>query len=353
MTPQEREEASITTVLEGTSFAGILFSHIAVLLTRPRGYLRGFFEALRFGRGRTIETVKAVVYFSRAVALGRWITASGCLHCHTHFASSIALLISSIFPVTFSATLHGPDEFTDPEGFGLARKLSKARLISATSYFALSQIYRFCPPQYWRNAAMNYLGVDPEFFEPSEKQAAEPPEIVCVARLAPVKAQRILIRAAAILVASGREFKLRFVGDGSDRGQLEELTRELSLDRYVIFDGWLNEQEVKQRLRGASIFSLASFAEGQPVVLMEAMAMEIPCVAPSIMGVPELIRHGQDGLLTAPADPAGLAATLAELLDDESLRLRIGAAGRQRITDKFNLGDNVRRFAEKLTAAIG
>ena len=91
---------------------------------------------------------------------------------------------------------------------------------------------------------------------------------------------------------------------------------------------------------------LASFAEGVPVVLMEAMAMEIPCVATWITGIPELIIDGVHGLLVAPSDEEGLVQAIAKLLTDPDLRLRLGRAGRARVLERYNLDTNTRRMAE-------
>jgi len=73
-------------------------------------------------------------------------------------------------------------------------------------------------------------------------------------------------------------------------------------------------------------FVLASLYEGTPIVLMEAMAMEIPCIASAINGIPELIAHGQTGVLFPPADPARLAECIQSLMDDPELAARLGRA---------------------------
>lgn len=96
----------------------------------------------------------------------------------------------------------------------------------------------------------------------------------------------------------------------------------------------------------ADIFALASFAEGVPVVLMEAMAMEIPCVATSINGIPELIRDGVDGLLVAPSDVQGLSAALARLMDEATLRESLGKAGRLRVQQRYELSKSADRLAD-------
>jgi glycosyltransferase involved in cell wall biosynthesis len=97
--------------------------------------------------------------------------------------------------------------------------------------------------------------------------------------------------------------------------------------------------------RETDLFALASFAEGVPVVLMEAMAMEIPCLATWITGVPELIRHGVDGWLVPPSDPAVFAAAIAHLIDHPELRQRLGSAGRARVQECYDLTGNTQRLA--------
>jgi glycosyltransferase involved in cell wall biosynthesis len=114
----------------------------------------------------------------------------------------------------------------------------------------------------------------------------------------------------------------------------------------VIVEGWKNQTEVRELYRRADIFALASFAEGVPVVLMEAMAMQLPCVATRITGIPELIRDGIDGLLVTPSDAAELAVAIARLIDDPGLRRRLAAAGRVRVEEKYHLATNVARLGE-------
>jgi len=122
--------------------------------------------------------------------------------------------------------------------------------------------------------------------------------------------------------------------------------RKLDLTEQVIVEGWKNQVEVRELYRRADIFALASFAEGVPVVLMEAMATQLPCVATRITGIPELIRDGIDGLLVTPSDPSELAGAIARLIDDPALRRRLAAAGRTRVEEKYHLTANVARLAE-------
>jgi len=122
---------------------------------------------------------------------------------------------------------------------------------------------------------------------------------------------------------------------------------ELGLgDDAVRFEGSLNQDRVRALYRECDVFALASFEEGVPVVLMEAMAMEIPCVATHITGVPELIRNEVNGLLVAPSDEAGLAAALRRLIEDPELRRRLGASARRSVSEEYDLARNTAKLAE-------
>ncbi|HSO82663.1 glycosyltransferase family 4 protein, partial [Thiocapsa sp.] len=157
----------------------------------------------------------------------------------------------------------------------------------------------------------------------------------------------------ARLAAAGRRVLLRFVGDGPDRDSLEQEARTRGLGASVVFEGSVNQDRIRALYSTADVFALASFAEGIPVVLMEAMAMEIPCVTTFITGHPELIRDGVDGMLVAPSDAAALAEAIAGLIADPERRRRLGEAGRRRVIEKYDLETNTRRLADILRHRLG
>jgi glycosyltransferase involved in cell wall biosynthesis len=287
------------------------------------------------------------LYFAEAVIAGRWMMAEGYSHFHVHFSSTVGLLVTAVFPLTMSITLHGPDEFTDPAGFHLERKVSASSFVCAISHFARSQVMRFCDPSQWSKVEVSRLGVDTALYAPrTHRDQPDLFELICVGRLAPVKAQHVLLGAVSRLVRDGYRVRLRLVGDGPERGLLEARAVELGIESSVVFEGWRNQDAVLALYHQADIFVLASFAEGVPVVLMEAMAMEIPCVATWVAGIPELITDGAQGLLVAPSDEEGLARAIARLLDDPELRRRLGQAGRARVLEQYDLDTNFSRMAE-------
>lgn len=161
--------------------------------------------------------------------------------------------------------------------------------------------------------------------------AALPLTVLCVGRLAAVKGFPVLLDATARARSEGHDVRLRLVGDGPERPLVESRVRALGLCPYVTLAGALNHDEVLEQYWQVDAFALASFSEGVPVVLMEAMACELPCVATGVAGIPELIRDGQDGLLVPPGDPEALAAALARLAGDAALRRRLAASARERV----------------------
>lgn len=346
MTTEEREEASATYFVKSTGIIKIARCHLATFFAHPASYIRGFVYALSLGRFNPKQTISALFYFVEAVIVGSWMKRHQLSHFHTHFSSTVGLIIQRIFPMTMSITIHGPSEFDDPVGFKLSEKISESFFICAISNYARSQLMKVSDYSQWSKIAVSPLGVDPGVFKPRLFRATpEIFEVICVGRLVSVKAQHILVAAIDCLRKQNRQVRLRLVGDGPDRIGLEQDVAARELSDYVIFEGWRNQDQILALYEQADIFALASFAEGVPVVLMEAMAMEIPCVATRITGIPELIRDEVEGLLVAPSSVEELTQAIAKLMDDSELRLRLGKRSRERILEKYDLTRNTERLA--------
>lgn len=347
LTPEERDEANATLYLLEAMPLRILFAHLSTLVRRPVGYCRGLAMALRLA-GLNLPLVPArLISFAEAVVIGRWASERGFEHLHTHFSSNATMVAARIFSLSFSMTIHGPDEFNDVVSFHMAEKLNRCLFARAISQFGKSQIMRASKPQSWSKIECCYLGVDLSApTPPPTRPSPSSFRVVTVGRLAPVKGQRVLIDAFRILIAEGRHAELWIAGDGSERSALEQHAAACGLSQHVRFTGAISQPAVQELYREADCFALASFAEGIPVVLMEAMSMEIPCVATWVNGIPELIRDERDGLLVPPSDAAALAKQIARLMDDAGLRERLGRAGRIRAREAFNLEPNTRQLTE-------
>lgn len=356
MTADEAEEARTTYYLKAHGVRGALLAHLWGLL-RPASYLRGLVYGLRFGGWNLKRGLFGFFYFTEALMLARWMAALRLTHLHVHFATAaanIALILKQISPVGMSMTIHGPDEFYDVPGQKLMEKIAAADFFVCIGRFARSQMMKLSPADQWSKFEICPLGVDVANYNPErEQREGKPFTILCVGRLTPAKGQHILIEACAALRDWGRDFRLVMVGAGPDEQSLRASVAQLRLEQQVVFTGALNQDEVRARYRDSDVFALPSFAEGIPVVLMEAMASGVPCVTTRITGIPELIRDGIDGLLVTPSDAQELADTLAMLMDDLDLRRELGEAGRVRVGEHYNLSDNVARLGRIFAARLG
>lgn len=344
----EADEQRGTRYVKRVGVVSALLANLSVFIRRPVRYSRVLASGVVAQGFRLGDAFRSILYFVEAVIVGRWLQQSGVTRVHCHFSTNVGLPAARLFDLDLSMTIHGPTEFDDPIAFRMRDKIETASLVVAISQFARSQIMRNSDNSNWPKIEVIPLGIDPQEFVPRQPPGGTPIEIICVGRLAGVKAQQILIAAFKQLVDSGRDVLLRLVGDGEDRVNLESIVRELNITDRVVFEGWLNQDQVQDRLRRADIFALASFAEGVPVVLMEAMAMEIPCVSTWVNGIPELIRDRVDGLLVPPSDATELANAIDRLIEDQALRESIAKAGRQRVIEKYDLSKNVPRLSHRL-----
>jgi glycosyltransferase involved in cell wall biosynthesis len=351
MTEIERREREQTFVVLPFG-AHFLKAHLATALGNPAGYARGLWLAVKLSRSSLRSLFFHFIYFLEAVVAGHAARRAGCGRVHTHFSSTVGLIAERIFGFQLSITIHGPDEFRNAAGFAMHEKVARARFISTISQYARSQIMLASGPADWPKIEICRLGVDTSVFTPGgmkkrdDRKTDDVYRVISVARLAPVKAQRILIAACQQLVTAGWRLNLHLVGSGPDAESLRQFAKAAGMESHVIFEGPRNQDEVIALYRQSDVFALASFGEGVPVVLMEAMAMELPCVATWVNGVPELIRHNQEGLLVAPSDVEGLAQAIEQLLKSPELRQRLGSAGRQKVLQRYELQTNIGTLAE-------
>ena len=346
LTEVERDERSRTYYVKPEGVSGAVRAHAATLALRPGAYLSGLLYALKLGGTHPRRALFHFGYFTQALMVGQWMRRNGLTHLHAHYSSTVGLLVQRVFGVQLSISFHGPDEFADPAGFRIREKVKACTFVRAISQYARSQLMMSSDAADWGKIEVVYMGVDPELFTPRPFRGdTAPVELICVGRLAPVKAQAILIDAVGRVAAHGANLLLHVVGGGPDRAALEALVEQRGLGPHVTFHGFTPQDKLEQLYRRTDIFALASFAEGVPGVLMEAMAMEIPCVATWITGVPELIRNGTDGLLAAASDAEGFAAEIERLIGDPELRLRVGQAGRARVLERFDLVKNSAQLA--------
>lgn len=347
---EEQTETARTFYVKRSGWRGAILSHCKVAFGMPRTYLRGLTYALRTGSEGVRGIIYSLFYFTEALMIGCWMRQQHLSHLHVHFGSAgatVGLLACHTFRFRYSLTIHGPDEFFDVGHFRLKEKFAAASFICCISSYARSQVFRLLPEADWAKVHVARLGVDVNRFAPAiRSESHDPLRIVCVGRLVETKGQAVLLDAVAQLRGEGIPVSLQLIGDGPSRNALRELAQKHQIESHVTFAGAVNPEAIVDLLRSSEAFVLPSFAEGIPVALMEAMAMELPCVTTFVNGIPELIEDNVDGLIVPPADVAALAQAIGKLAADPNLRLRLGKAGRTKVLRNYHLKTNASRLAE-------
>jgi glycosyltransferase involved in cell wall biosynthesis len=350
-TPQEilsdadREAFATTVALRPFRLARYLRAHLATLARNPRGYARGLRAAAALRGEGPRAWLWQLFYFGQAVMLWHHCRRARVRHIHAHFAnvgSDVALLAAEVGGAgwSWSFTMHGPTELYDVAWFRLAAKVRHAAFVACISDFARSQLMGLVDAAHWDKLHVVHCGVDTDALSPvsaNGDRAGRPLEVVCVGRLVSVKGQLVLLEAVAELAAEGIDLRVVLVGDGPMRAELERAVLALGLEGRAELAGARGHPEVLARIGQADVLCLPSFAEGVPVVLMEAMALGVPVVSTRVMGIPELVEDGVSGILVAPGSRAALVDSLRRLAEDHDLRQTLGLAGRRRVEEDYAL----------------
>jgi glycosyltransferase involved in cell wall biosynthesis len=274
-----------------------------------------------------------LAYLLEAAYLARRLRARGVEHLHNHIgegSATVAMLASVLADIPFSLTIHGPGEFDRPALLALGEKIRRASFTAAVSEFTRSQLYRWTDRADWPKIHVVHCGLDGTFLDAGAGADAVPEarRLVCVGRLDEQKGPLLLIEAAAVLAAEGLAFELVLIGDGPLRRPIERRIEQLGLHDHVRLAGWQGTLEVRAAILQARALVLPSFAEGLPVVIMEALALRRPVISTYVAGIPELVAPGACGWLVPAGSVAALAAAMRAALSApvEDLR-RMGRTG--------------------------
>ena len=335
---QEAEHARTFMVLNAAMRpVRLIRSHLR-WMRRPGRYL----SALRLAWATAPKGIKGRVYnlfyFLEAGVLADHLANEGISHLHNHIAKAsctVAMLVNALSGLPYSFTIHGPDIFFEPIHWRIDEKARRARLVACISDFCRSQLMCFADGRDWDKLHVVHCGIDPDRYATAPSHAGK--RLLFVGRLAGVKGVPVLLRALAALRDKHPTATLTLIGDGPERAALQAQAQALGLGDAARFVGYKSQSEVASAMAETDVFVLPSFAEGVPVVLMEAMAAQVPVVTTQIAGVPELVRDGESGLLVPPGDGAALQAAIDRLLDDPERRRAMGARGRAMVSQSFNV----------------
>ena len=346
--PDDEAEASVTTALLAAPIFRLLSSCLWIALLRPLAFTRSVGIACRAGfRSRTC--VRNFAYLVEACLLLRLLSKAGAEHLHAHFgtnSAAVARLVRSLGGPPYSFTVHGPDEFDAPRALDLRGKVHDAEFTVAISDFGRSQLMRWINPQAWAKIKVIRCGVDGDFLSKGAfAPLASPPLLCCVARLSAQKGLPLLIKATAELVREGVSFRLLIIGEGEDRQLIESSIAQDGLESVVELAGSKSGKEVREALLRARALVIPSFAEGLPVVIMEAFALGRPVVSTRIAGIPELVDDSC-GWLVRPGSVEALANAMREALNASNNRLKeMGRVGQRRVAQDYDSRKNAKTLA--------
>jgi len=352
----DEAERRRTRALLDEGAAGLARAGLWMGVRRPRRMLRAARLAYSVGRRSDRGLLRHAVYLAEACKLASWIESSGCEHVHAHFgtnSATVAMLCQELGGPPFSFTVHGPEEFDKPDLIALREKIERCAFALAVSSFGLSQLYRRARFDDWRKLHVVRCGVDASFFDWPRSPVPQSPRLVSVGRLSSQKGQLLLIEAAAELARRGVWFELVLVGDGELRGEIETAIAHHRLGDRIRITGWADGDRVKQEIMAARALVLPSFAEGLPVVLMEAFALGRPVISTFVAGIPELVVPGRSGWLVPAGSVEALAGAMREALEASTLDLDAMAAhGESRVRDLHDVRTSAAALSHRVKAAM-
>lgn len=167
--------------------------------------------------------------------------------------------------------------------------------------------------------------------------------IGCAARLTSQKDPASLIRTVREVIRHAKQqVYLVWVGDGELAGEVLGLVRAVGIEQRCRLLGY--RRDVHEVMSAFDVFALTSHYEGLPYAVLEAMALGLPVVATDVVGTRDIVVDGLNGFLEPSGDQAALASAMLRLVDDATLRMELGARGRQLVTDRFTQAGMARRL---------
>lgn len=317
---------------------------------------------LRKGAGGVRATVWGYFQLAEAIMTYRVMRRAGSQHLHAHFGQAPATVAWYTIEVarrhragrtySWSMTIHGWHEFADEREARLREKVAAADFVVAVSDFTRAQLYRIADTNDRGKIHVIRCGVDlARFAARDDEPSNTPPRVAIVARLSPEKGHMVLVDAVAALQARGFGVIVDVVGPEIDihGGDVRSHAEAAGIADAFIWHGALAPHGVAAVLAGADVFCLPTFAEGLPVVIMEAMARGVPVVTTYIAGIPELAIDRVTARVVPAARADLLADALTEVLTDNSLRHQLVAAASTAVQEHHDVTRNAKLLATLFT----
>lgn len=327
-------------VLRGGA-AVLLLAVVRMLLMHPLRLMRALALAWTMGRRADRPLPVHLVYLAEACRIVPWLREARIEHVHAHFGTNpaeVAMLVHALGGPQWSFTVHGPREYDNVGLMHLADKVRYCAFVVAITSFGRSQLYRLVDSRYWPKIKVVACGLEPAMFATPPNPPPAARRLACVGRLVEQKGQLLLVESARMLAAQGVDFELVLVGDGPMRREIEALIERQHLRNRVRITGRISSEQLRDEILAARALVLPSFAEGLPMVIMEAMALRRPVISTFVAGVPELVQPPEHGWLVPAGDVDALAAAMRACLDAPlDTLIRMGEAAYARARERHDV----------------
>lgn len=335
----------------------VLKSCFSTLIKQPKLFLTTLLLATRLGVRSDRGILRNIAYMLESCVLLNWQKERGIEHIHAHFgtnSTSVVMFAYLLGGVGYSFTVHGPEEFDKPTFISLAEKIKHSRFVVAISSYGRSQLYRWVPSEQWEKIKVIHCGLDEEFLTADLTYRANlSNKLVCVGRLCEQKGQLLLLESMKALKELNIDCQLILAGDGPMRAEVERRIAVYGLNDRVSITGWISSEQVKQTLIEARGLVLPSFAEGLPVVIMEALALKRPVITTYVAGIPELVINEKNGWLIPAGDVDALTHAMIQLLNIDSKQLEVmGQNGHEAVSIHHNVDVEAKKLAECFITSI-
>ncbi|MGH6683329.1 MAG: glycosyltransferase [Pseudolabrys sp.] len=350
------EQAKTTFVLDRGPLS-LAMAVVRQAVRVPGRLLAALRLSLQMMRPSDRPALRHLIYLAEACWIAAELARRKIRHLHAHFGTNsaeVAMLVGALLGISYSFTLHGTGEYDKATLLHLAEKVKRAAFVVVVCSYVRGQIFRITPPQHWHKVKVVRCGIDAGF---AGAEISPPPQnnrLVCVGRLCEEKGQILLLGAIETLVKEGRALDLVLVGDGEHRALIEGLIADLDLADSVTITGWATAAEVKRHIVDARALILPSFAEGLPIVIIEAMLLGRPVLSTYVAGIPELVVDDETGWLFQAGSEEDIARAVRACLDAPADKLQaMGTTGRKRALRDHDVGEQAVELAALFETAIG
>ena len=354
--PEDISEKTRTQYVLMGGVLPLLVAALRAFVGSPIRFFSALALALKVSRHADRPFVYHLIYLAEACRMLPWLRGFGARHIHSHFGTNsteVVMLANALGGPSYSFTVHGPEEFDKPQFIHLGEKIRRSKFVVAISSYGRSQLYRWVDLAQWPKVQVVHCGLEAAFHD---VQPTAPPDVtrfVCVGRLCEQKGQLLLIHALAELQRRGLQCELVLAGDGEMRPEVEALVALHGLQSRVRITGWISGAQVREELLASRAMVLPSFAEGLPVVIMEAMVLQRPVITTAVAGIPELVRNGESGWLVAAGSIDELTVAMANCLTTPPMQLAtMGQAARARALQRHSIDTEASKLAAHFNRAM-